>query len=232
MSEATRVEHCLGFGAVKKEKIMNTTKQTPYNAAESSAESELSKINEIAKYVQNFADFGLISKQEKDALCKNLDIAMEKVKALKGAKPYNEGVAAGEAAQTLDVIDFERLSENENRFFESRQSLKAYLSEAGVALSREEFEKIFVLVNELERQAVQRYEEFLKGQEILKQSNEEAKQKLQTASAGGFGSSGDVVKKFSPEQIGAMSAAQFRANEHIINEQIRNGDFKGRKPVR
>lgn len=211
------------------EKGFDIKEQTPYNTAESTAEGSLSKINEIAKYIQNFADFGLISKQEKDALCKNLDIAMEKVKTRNTAKPYNEGVMAGEAAQIPDVIDFERLSDNENQFFESRKSLKAYLQDAGVALSREEFEKIFVLVNELEKQAVQRFEEFLKGQEILKQSNEAAKQKLQTASAGAFVSSPDVVKKFSPEQIGAMTSDQFRANEHIINEQIRRGDFKGRR---
>jgi|GEM_PF-6439212 len=217
---------------------MNIQKPAPQGAAENAAGSELSKINEIAKYVQNFADFGLINNEQKDFLCQNINAAMDKLNARKGVSRCECGgndefltrsttMATCDSSRSgADVIDFERLSDDENNFFESRKNLKAYLSEAGVTLKREEFEKIFALVNELEKQAVQRFEEFLKGQEILKQSNEAAKQKLQTASAAAFGGPVDVAKKFTPEQIGAMSAAQFRANEHLINEQIRSGDFR------
>ena len=212
---------------------MNMKEQVPQGTAESQAGKGLSEIERIAKYVQNFADFGLISNEQKDFLYKNIDAVMEKLNA------QNVATQAMPEGQNPDVIDFEHLSDEENNFFESRQSLMKYLTEAGVALSREEFEKIFVLVNELEKQAIQKFlltnseggaeikggENSQNGQDILKQANEVAKQKLQTASAVAFGGPVDVVKKFSPEQIGKMSSAEFIANEHLINDQIRRGDF-------
>ncbi len=225
---------------------MTTKKSAPQGAADKPTESELSRIKQIEQYVQNFSEFGLISKEQSDLLRQNLRIAMDKMYAKAEIQPESNVAASSETENgganpsavpsnglidaqnpyvAIDTLNFEQLAEQHSKFLEERKSLKEYLVNAGVELSKEEFEKIFALVHELENQAVARFKQVLEGRETLKQQNELARQKLQTASATGVNGALEAVKRFTPEQIGKMTSAEFIKFEPFINEQIRKGEF-------
>lgn len=171
---------------------------------------EPSKMEEIENYIRNISEFGLITKEQGDLIRQNLIKTMD---------------TAAADVQIPDMVDFENLNECDFKFFEDRKNLKKYLKDSGIKLDRGEFEKIYTLVNELENQAVQRFQQICREGEILKQQNELAKQKLNTASSRAIHSGLDVVKKFTPQEIGKMSTAEFLKNEALINRQLKEKNF-------
>lgn len=161
--------------------------------------------SEIEKYIENLCGFGVMSKDLGDLIRKNL------------LKSMNEGTLQAKNQAPVEV------QEDYSKFFEDRKSLKNYLENAGVELDKGEFEKIFQLVEELENGAIERFKQLSASGENLKLTNENALQKLKTASSEAFSGPLDVSKKFTLEQIGKMSPSEFKKNEAIIDKLLREG---------
>lgn len=184
-----------------------------------------SKMQEIDAMIKNAVEFGAINAQQAEIIRQGLLNAVDAVGDVDGA-------------QIPEMIDLNNLHENDFKFFETRQDLKKYLQDIGAQLDRGEFEKIFELVQQLEVEAVNRFQQMAAGEfsqeqpeQILpeggnlKQQQDAAKDRLKTASSRAHHGGIDVVKRFSPEQIGKMTSAEFMKNEAAINRQLREGKF-------
>lgn len=172
------------------------------------AEGANAALNEIENYIQNLCNFGAISKDLGNLIRENL------------VKSMNNGTSKPKNQADIEV---EPVQEDYSKFFETRKSLKNYLENAGLELDKAEFEKIFQLVEELENAAIERFKQVSASGENLKLTNENALQKLKTASSQAISGPLDVSKKFTLEQIGKMSPTEFKKNEAVINKLLREG---------
>jgi hypothetical protein len=119
---------------------------------------------------------------------------------------------------------FEEFNKNNPNFFDSqgRQEVLNYLKSDEIFLNSKELTKISDIIHAVEKSAVEKYIQKLSHEKILKNSNENAKQKL-TTNAQKSTFNGDFSKSFTREQIGKMSSTEFLKYENIIMEQLKKG---------
>ncbi len=122
---------------------------------------------------------------------------------------------------------FEEFSQSNPNFFTSdgRKEVLNYLQSDGVNLGKDDLSKISSIVRTVEKAAIDRYLKKVAHEKTLRQSNENAKQRL-TANAQKSGFSAGGPKSFTREQIGKMSSAEFTKYEPIIMENLKKGLIK------
>lgn len=122
---------------------------------------------------------------------------------------------------------FEEFSQSNPDFFtpEGRKEVLDYLKSDDVILGKDELNKISSIIRKVEKSAIDRYLKKVTHEKTLQTSNEAAKQRL-TANAQKSGSSANLLRSFTREQIGKMSSAEFAKYEPAIMEQLKKGLIK------
>lgn len=131
------------------------------------------------------------------------------------------GAPAPQGAAPKPSYNFEN-----SEFLRARLCLLNYLKNLDISLDAEDMKKIEDVVLELEKAAMERKSTSINSEEalnMLKNSNEIAKDRLMTGSLKGTAFQEPPAKTFSRDEIAKMSTAEFIKNEPVINYQLQNG---------
>ncbi|MDD3436157.1 MAG: hypothetical protein PHC64_03285 [Candidatus Gastranaerophilales bacterium] len=181
--------------------------------------------------IQKMVQSGLIhSKQgqnlKKQVLKKAFDrlVQTEKIKrALSTETPKKQqAYNFGDSNRVL-----EEFSQSNPDFFTSdgRKEVLNYLQSGNVPVGIEELNRISAIIRTVEKAAIDRYLQKAAHEKSLRNSNENAKQRL-TANAQKSGFSGNLSRTFTREQIGKMTPAEFGKYEKAIMEALKKGFIK------
>lgn len=136
--------------------------------------------------------------------------------------------SASQGANFDKTVVFSEFQKENPDFFNSdgRKEVLDYLKSDDVIIGKDELKKISSMVENLEKNAIDRYLQKEAHQKNLKESNEAAKQKL-TANAQSTGYQDKAnLRTFTREQIGKMSGAEFLKYEPLIMSQLKKGLIK------
>lgn len=106
-----------------------------------------------------------------------------------------------------------------------RSDVFDYLNNSNVDFDDDEILKISSIVENIEKNAIDRYLKEQEHEKTLNDENESAKQRLR-ANAQNSVYDGATNGVFTREKIGKMSGAEFAKNERAIFEQLRKGLIK------
>lgn len=180
--------------------------------------------------VQKLVESGLINSAQgqnlkKQVLKKAFDMLVQTEKA-KRALPKAEQNRQANISVNKNAV-FEEFGKSNPDFFTSdgRKEVLNYLQSDNVALGADELNKISGIIRTVEKAAIDRYLQNAAHEKTLRDSNKSAKQRL-TANAQKSGSSGNLSRTFTREQIGKMSATEFAKYESQIMEQLKKGMIK------
>lgn len=191
---------------------------------------EKTLVQDFAK-IQKLTQAGLINSVQGQNLKKQvLKKAFDKIVQTEKIKKLSPATRSGQENQVINhPIDkskaLEEFSNSNPDFFnpDGRKEVLDFLKSDGILVGKDELNKISNIVRIVEKAAIDRYLNKTAYEKNLKESNDVAKQRL-TANAqkSGF-SDKNFSRKFTREQIGKMSSAEFTKYEPIIMEQLKKG---------
>lgn len=181
--------------------------------------------------IQKLIKSGLIKSEQgqnlkKQVITKAFNMLVQTEKIKRGIT-----VEPAQKQQAPDSIDknkvFEEFGKSNPDFFtpDGRKEVLNYLKSNDVTFGTDELDKISEIIRTVEETAINRYLQNAAHEKTLRESNESAKQRL-TANAQKSSLSGTLLKNFTREQIGKMSAAEFAKYEPQIMEQLKKGLIK------
>ena len=212
----------------KNEKIEETNKLIDF--AKTQVQSSLSQ--DFAK-IQKLMTTGVInSAQGQDLKKQVLKNAFDK---LVQAEKIKRNLAVGSNGQILNSGEKSQNYGNsstqaglgDSNFFnaQGRTEVMNYLKTSGVNMGQDDLNKISDLVRIVEKSAIDRYLQKTAHEKTLRNSNQNAKQRL-TSNAQKTGFSENLSRTFTREQIGKMSGKEFAKYERSIMEQLKKGQIR------
>lgn len=188
-------------------------------------------INQDFDQIQKLVKAGLINSAQgqnlkKNVLKKAFDKLVQTEKSKRDSSSYIEkGNLQNQFTDKNKV--FEDFNKSNPDFFNTngRKEVLDYLKSGEVVLANDELNKITDIIRTVEKAAIDRYLQKVAHEKTLKNSNENAKQRL-TANAQKSSSGGKYSGTFTRDQIGKMSSAEFAKYEKAIMEQLRKGQIK------
>lgn len=212
------------------EKSMQESKQEAYpDKFQEMEKSQLKNMVESAivqdfSRIQKLVQTGLINSVQGQNLRKQvLQRAFDKLVQTEKMK-RNLSPALNQHSQFNKHEVFEEFNKSNPDFFNSdgRKEVLEYLKTNDAIFGKEELNKISDIVRIVEKNAIDRYLKKAVHEKTLRDSNESAKQRL-TANAQKSGSSGNLLRTFTREQIGKMTGAEFSKYESQIMDQLKKG---------
>lgn len=149
---------------------------------------------------------------------------LQKAFGTANSAPQPQPKANDTEAKVDSFIEFENANPD---FFTSdaRKAVKSYLQEGFDGITPDELAKIAEIVKMLEDGAISGKEQAKARESAMIQTNEEAKKRLASNALSGSKPQGSA-KIFTRDEIGKMSADEFRQNEKAIMAQLRAGQIK------
>lgn len=200
------------------DKIQNSETTQAKNQIEVALKQDFAKIQKLVKV-------GLINSAQGQNLKKQvLKKAFDKL--VQAERIKREQIPSQQAMQkTGKTID--EFSKSNPDFFspKGRKEVFDYLKSGNVILGEDEFNKISDVIRLVEKSAIERYLQKAAHEKTLRDSNENAKQRL-TANAQKTSQGVNLYKSFTREQIGKMSAKEFAKYEKAIMEALKKGLIK------
>lgn len=207
-----------------KENFENLENNQNKNNVEKSLSQDFDKIQKLVKA-------GLINSKQgqnlkKQVLKKAFDKLVQTEKIKRAVLPkFSENRQISKTVDSTQAL--EEFNKNSPGFFSSsgRQEVLDYLKSGGASFGTDDLNKISNLIRIVEKSAIDNYLQKAAHEKTLKNSNENAKQRL-TANAQKSGVSNNLSRTFTREQIGKMSSSEFNKYESAIMEAMKKGQIK------
>lgn len=139
------------------------------------------------------------------------------------------GIASGQSVSasqdTAETQEADAEEENKSTDAGTYNELFDYLKDLNPSLSEDDYETISALLQNIEQNAVDKYEQQMRHQKNLNIRNESAKRRMTSVSQNAAFEN-NKNKVFTREEIGKMSREDFIKNEDAIMSQLRKGLIK------
>lgn len=136
----------------------------------------------------------------------------------------NQNLSPASKVPSKDDL-FSEFNQSNPNFFEQdgRKEVFDYLKSDEVMIGRDDLKKISVMIQSIEKKAIDGYLKKEAYQKNLKESNDAAKQKLTANAQNSSFADKNLSRTFTREQIGKMSSTEFAKYEPVIMEQLKKG---------
>jgi hypothetical protein len=195
--------------------------QQEINAQENIKENVQNIVNKDFQNIENLLKMGFINFTQaqnlKQVVLKN---AFDSVVQGEINNPKSQLVASREKKAVFSEFD-----EENSGFFTQREDILNYLKTGEFFLDKDELSKIAKLVENLEKNAIEKYLKIQEYEQKIQKGNEVAKEKLKV-NAQSNSSAKNGGRIFTREQIGNLSGAEFKKYESVIMNQLKKGLIK------
>lgn len=173
--------------------------------------------------IESLAKLGIINSLQKQNL-KNIVLKKAFDMIVQNEKMRRLSPAPLSGPQGKDEAFREFDKENPDFFTsDGRKEVLDYLKSESVSVDKDDLQKISQMVENIEKNAIDRYLKQSAYEKNLLDSNELAKQKLTANAQNSSFQDKNLTRTFTREQIGKMSGAEFVKYEPLIMEQLRKG---------